>query len=59
MELFALAKIAWHEKIPLRAFKFVSDGADDKAGDSWKDSLPSSAEAFARLEPQLLALRGK
>ncbi|MGB0397122.1 MAG: 5'-methylthioadenosine nucleosidase [Candidatus Puniceispirillaceae bacterium] len=59
MELFALAKIAWHEKIPLRAFKFISDAADDKAGDSWKNSLPSSAEAFARLEPQLLALAGK
>jgi len=56
MELFALAKIAWHENIPLRAFKFISDAADNNAGDSWKNSLPSSVEAFERLEPQLLAL---
>lgn len=37
MELFALAKIAWHEQIPFRAFKFISDAADDKAAGAWKD----------------------
>lgn len=56
MELFALAKIAWHENIPLRSFKYISDSADEKAAGSWKDSLPASARAFERLEEQLLSI---
>ena len=56
MELFALAKIAWHEQIPLRAFKFISDAADDKAAGAWKDSLTSCARAFLEFEKTLLDL---
>ena len=53
MELYALAKIAWHEQIPLIAFKYISDEADDKAAAQWKDSLPASVRAFEEIEPAL------
>ena len=56
MELYALAKIAWHEQIPLHAFKYISDDADDKAASQWRDSLPASARAFKNIEPALHAL---
>lgn len=56
MELYALAKIAWHEKTPLAAFKYISDDADDKAAAQWKDSLPASVRAFEEIEPALHAL---
>ena len=56
MELYALAKIAWHEKIPLTAFKYISDDADDKAAAQWKNNLPASVCAFEEIEPTLHAL---
>ena len=56
MELYALAKIAWHENIPLMAFKYISDDADDKAAAQWKNNLPASVRAFEEIEPTLHAL---
>jgi len=53
MELFALAKIAWLEGIPLRAFKYISDKADDSAAAEWTSSLSASAQAFSALARQL------
>jgi adenosylhomocysteine nucleosidase len=42
MELFAIAKICNYYDIPWRSMKFVSDYADEKAGESWKNSLVKS-----------------
>lgn len=56
MELYALAKIAAREQIPLRAFKFISDKADTKAGQDWKSNLPDAASAFLTLQKRLLTL---
>ena len=56
MELYALAKIAWHENIPLMVFKYISDDADDKAAAQWKNNLPASVRAFEEMEPTLHAL---
>ena len=44
MEAFALAKIAFLEKIPFICVKFVSDGANDKAPSLWSESLQIGAE---------------
>lgn len=56
MELYALAKIADREGIPLRSFKFISDKADASANEDWKGSLPDAASAFLTLQTTLLAL---
>ena len=56
MELYALAKIAAREQIPLRSFKFISDEADASANEDWKNSLPDAATAFLSLQKTLLAL---
>lgn len=57
MELYALAKIAAREQIPLRAFKFISDEADAHANEDWKASLPDAASAFLDIQDKLLALK--
>ena len=54
MELYALAKIAAREQIPLRSFKFISDDADASANEDWKSSLPDAASAFLTLQTTLL-----
>ncbi len=53
MELFALAKVAYMEKIPLQAFKFISDNADEHASKEWQSSLSSAAQAFLSLKEKL------
>ena len=49
MELFALAKTCQFYDIPLRAFKYISDGADDTADTDWREALKPASHAFARL----------
>ena len=56
MELYALAKIALHENLPLMAFKYISDDADDKAAAQWKKNLPASVRAFEKIESTLYSL---
>ena len=56
MELYALAKIVDQKGIPLRSFKFISDGADASADTDWKNSLPDAATAFLTLQESLLDL---
>ena len=46
MELYALAKIAKREQIPLKSFKFISDNADNDSQRDWKNSLPDAASSF-------------
>lgn len=56
MELYALAKIAARQNIPLRSYKFISDHANDSANEDWKSSLPDAASAFLELQKTLLRL---
>ena len=56
MELYALAKIAAREKIPLKSFKFISDHANDSARQDWNDSLPNAASAFLQIQDDLRSL---
>ena len=50
MELYAIAKLCRAENIPLRAFKYISDNADDAAPTDWRQALSYAEDAFwARL----------
>jgi adenosylhomocysteine nucleosidase len=46
MELFAIAWVCQREGVPWRAFKFISDHADNDAGTSWQAHLASRRELF-------------
>ena len=51
MELYAIAKVCRAANTPLRAFKFISDNADDAAPTDWRAALRHAEDAFlARLE---------
>jgi adenosylhomocysteine nucleosidase len=54
MELYAIAKICRAAGMPLRAFKYISDNADDDAPSDWQDALQHAQVAFlARLSSGL------
>ena len=46
MELYAIAKVAVREGVPLRAFKYISDKADESAPTDWKENLARAADCF-------------
>ena len=46
MEAYALALIAKSENIPFVCLKFISDGADDDAAESWTENVVHAGEAF-------------
>ncbi|MBG7620924.1 5'-methylthioadenosine nucleosidase [Herbaspirillum sp. AP02] len=54
MELFAIARVCHHFGLPWRAFKFVTDGADDDAADDWQARVHLGAELFWRHLPHVL-----
>ena len=49
MEAYALATIARKENIPFVCLKYISDGADDNAGDDWTESVHKAALAFGKI----------
>lgn len=53
MELYAIAKVAAKESVALRAFKYISDRADDSASVDWKESLTKAADCFLSRLPHL------
>ena len=59
MELYALAKIAKREQIPLKSFKFISDNADDSSHQDWKNSIPDAASGFLSIQDALLSLQSQ
>jgi adenosylhomocysteine nucleosidase len=56
MEAYALAKVCWLEGMPFACAKFVSDGADEKAGSDWGAQLETAAGVFVRLYRELVEL---
>ncbi len=51
MELYAIAKLCRAAAVPLRAFKYISDQADDAAPADWRAALSRAEAAFlARLD---------
>jgi adenosylhomocysteine nucleosidase len=46
MELFAIAKVCRVRGIPWRAFKYVTDGANDKAAAEWSERVGGGEQLF-------------
>lgn len=46
MESYALAKVCQLENIPFICIKYISDGADGNAGDTWHETVSNSAKAL-------------
>lgn len=49
MEAYALAKVCSKECIPFCCLKYISDGADDTAAETWEDALSASADALMKI----------
>ncbi|EJN09747.1 5'-methylthioadenosine nucleosidase [Herbaspirillum sp. YR522] len=54
MELFAIARACRHFGVPWRAFKFITDGADEGAADDWQSRVHLGAELFWRHLPHVV-----
>lgn len=46
MELFALASVCWHQGVPWRAFKFITDDANDAAHGHWIENVANGQDLF-------------
>lgn len=46
MEAYAIAKVCRHFKVPFRCFKYISDKADENAGNDWTTFEHAKAEAL-------------
>jgi adenosylhomocysteine nucleosidase len=46
MELFAIAHVCERHAVPWRAFKFISDTADDNAADHWSENVAGGEALF-------------
>ncbi len=55
MELFAIAALAHQHQIPWRSYKFISDAADDQAGEQWQQKINHGEELFLEELKQLLS----
>ncbi len=55
MELFAIAAVAHQHQIPWRSFKFISDAADEHAGEQWHQKMNHGEELFLNELKRLLA----
>jgi adenosylhomocysteine nucleosidase len=49
MEAYALKKVCEHHDIAFEAYKFISDEANETAGDDWKQSVQKGTHLFAQL----------
>ena len=55
MEAYALAKVCALEGLAFVCVKYVSDGADEHAGQTWESALPHAAAAFVDVYRKLSA----
>lgn len=46
MELFAIAHVCRRHGVPWRAFKFITDAADDNAADHWNENVAGGEDLF-------------
>jgi adenosylhomocysteine nucleosidase len=46
MELFAIAHVCARNSVPWRAFKFITDDADEFAADHWQQNMADGEELF-------------
>lgn len=55
MELFAIAAVAHQHQIPWLSFKFISDAADDNAGNEWHERINYGEELFMEQLKQIIS----
>ena len=55
MELFAIAAVAHEHGIPWRSYKFISDAADEQAGEQWHQRINHGEELFLQELERLLS----
>lgn len=58
MELFAIAEVCRRRGIPWRGYKFVTDGADENAGEDWAARVSHGEPLFLEALRRRLALLG-
>jgi adenosylhomocysteine nucleosidase len=46
MELFSIAHVCYRQMLPWRAFKFITDDADDNAAEHWTANIASGETLF-------------
>jgi adenosylhomocysteine nucleosidase len=46
MELFAIAHVCQRHGVPWRAFKFITDAADENAADHWNENVANGEDLF-------------
>lgn len=49
MEGYALKKVCKHHGVAFESYKFISDAANESAGEDWKKSVKNGTEIFADL----------
>ena len=54
MEGYALNKVCEHHGVKFEAYKFISDNANESAGEDWTESAANGAHLFADLLPKNL-----
>jgi adenosylhomocysteine nucleosidase len=54
MELFPIAATAYHFNIPWQSFKYITDGADENAGNEWHQKINHGEELFLGRLKELL-----
>ena len=53
MEAYALAKVCWLQGAGFTSVKYITDGADHEAAESWKANLKSAPEQFLEVYGRL------
>jgi adenosylhomocysteine nucleosidase len=59
MELFAIAEVCRRRGIPWRGYKFVTDGADENAGEDWAARVSHGEPLFLEALRRRLVLLGR
>lgn len=49
MEGYALKKVCDHHKVSFQAYKFISDNANESAGNDWTNSVKNGTHLFAKV----------
>lgn len=55
MEAYALAKVCWFQGAQFAAIKYITDGADPAAAESWQANLKSAPDRFLDIYYRLMA----
>ena len=54
MEAYALARVCEQEQLAFCSVKYITDGADASANNTWAANLPKAAAAFSAFLPRIL-----